>query len=1146
MFSFNHWIEVLDNNARRFPQRAALHFLADGVEISETLTFAQLHEQSQSLAAALQARYAAGARVLLMLPSSLDYARAFCACLYAGLIAVPLFPPPSRKPRHLDRVRNVVVDADPALILAPAEHCEGLLELVEGRGEVMTVHDLGTPRASNWQYPQVDGSTVAFLQYTSGSTGTPKGVEVRQRNLIANVELMRQAYGFDADGGMVNWLPLYHDMGLIGGLLAPLYSGMPCYLMASQTFVNAPSTWLQALSRYRATASFAPNFAYALCNRVVSDNLIGQLDLSAWRHAINGAEPIHPATLDTFTQRFAACGLNPLAISPGYGQAEATLCVSATPADALPVILRLDKAVLETGRIALATNDSAAVEFVACGYPQDRHSVAIVDPNTYARCAVDQVGEVWLQGPSNAEAYWNNPEASREAFEARILGEPGHYLRSGDLGFMHEGQVVICGRLKDLLILNGRNLYPHDIEFAITDAEPGIRTGRIAAFSEMDPLLGREKLVIVAEPHRKFVDPAHHPALFASLQNAVREAADCAIDQIVLVEAGTIPMTTSGKIARQGARKQLAAGTLSIIAQHGIQPRTSGVRLDVTHLLERVDKRSPDALAMCRQWLEQTLHEVNPYLSVDFDRSLIGHGLDSISLADFAARLHKALDWNPDTESLFGDQRLDDWAEALQHFLSEPALRNATTAPSASPAQDTARQSFAQSRLWFLRQLNPDDTHHNLVLHLRLQGALDTASLAMRLDALVERHGVLRTVYSDSVDGPQQRVLPAAPVVLARYDLRDRPPGSQQQALANALAHEHATPVDLQNGPMLRAQLLNRDDEQHDLLLTLHHIAFDGRSAQLLLADLADSTQGTRALPPQYLDFARWEAEHWTERRIADEQQFWRTHLQAMPQTLALGGPGQTPGEESLRFALPHATCEALSALAREHGMTLFMLLLASYQLVIKQLGGQQQFLLGTDVSGRPLAEHNVVIGFFVNQLTLRCDLSGEPTLAGLLAQVRDEARLAYAHQGLPFDLVVSALAPQRRAGHSPLFQVKLNYQPSRTAGYDIAGAGLTALDVTQAPGDYHLVLDLVHGSEGIDATLKFRGEYFDQDRALRLQYLWTRLLDESASLLELPLPALAERLETWDQGLQRERQQAHARAGRSQMLNSKRRSLTL
>jgi aryl carrier-like protein len=648
--------------------------------------------------------------------------------------------------------------------------------------------------------------------------------------------------------------------------------------------------------------------------------------------------------------------------------------------------------------------------------------------------------------------------------------------------------------------------------------------------------------VIVAEPHRKFVDPAHHPALFASMQNAVREAADCGIDQIVLVQAGTIPMTTSGKIARQGARKQLAAGTLSIIAQSGAVLAANGELLDLAQLKRLVTETPQQAQAACRQWLEQTLHAVNPYFCADFNLSLIGQGLDSIGVADFAARLHKDLGWNLDTQSLFGETTLGQWALALQGFLNQPVPTAEASTEQANLSQ--GHQSFAQRRLWFLRQLNPDDTRHNLVLHLRLQGPLDIETLALRLNTLVERHGVLRTVYRDGVDGPQQHVLPATAVALVHHDVREQNEAQQQQALSQRLAHEHATPVDLQAGPLLRAQLLSRHDQQHDLLLTLHHIAFDGRSAQLLLAELAGSADA--ALPGQYLDFAQWEARHWNQQRIASEQAFWRGHLAGIPQTLELGGSGQAPGEHSLDFNVPQASCERLAALAREQGMTLFMLLLACYQLVLKQLGGQQQFLLGTDVSGRPLAEHNDVIGFFVNQLTLRCDLRGEPTLAGLFERVRDEARLAYAHQGLPFDLVVSALAPQRRPGHSPLFQVKLNYQPSRVTPTAIAGAQLAALDVAQAPGDFHLVLDLVHGSEGLAATLKYRGEYFDQGRALRLQHLWMCLLEQLHILLDEPLPALAERIDSWDQAFARERQQSQALAGRSQMMQAKRRSLSL
>lgn len=1145
MYPFNHLIEVLESHVQQFPDRAAIHFLPDGLEIGETLSFADLHAQAQALAATLQARYAPGERVLLMLPSSIDYARAFCACLYAGLIAVPLFPPPSRKPRHLDRVRNVVVDATPALILAPADHCQALCELVDGKVDVSTVDTLREQPRGIWTRPEVDGATIAFLQYTSGSTGTPKGVEVRQSNLIANVELMRQAYGFDEHGAMVNWLPLYHDMGLIGGLLAPLYSGMPCYLMASQTFVNAPSSWLQALSRYRGTVSFAPNFAYALCNRVVSDSLIGQLDLSAWQHAINGAEPIHPGTLESFARRFAACGLRPRAISPGYGQAEATLCVSATPADALPVTLRLDKAVLETGRVAPAASDAAAVEFVACGYPQAMHDIAIVDPQTFERCSPDRIGEVWLVGPSNAQAYWKQPEASREAFQARIVDEPGEYLRSGDLGFMHEGQLVICGRLKDLLILNGRNLYPHDIEFAITDAEPGIRTGRIAAFSEMDAVLGREKLVIVAEPQRKFVDPQHHPALFAAMQRAVREAADCAIDQIVLVEAGTIPMTTSGKIARQGARKQLAAGTLSIIASQAETAAQSAPAIDLAQLQASLAGDQDTAIEACRHWLLQTLRAVAPHLRADFDADLITLGLDSIALVECATRLQQQLGWALDLQSLFGERTLGEWALALQQFL----MQRTPTADAAMPLNrdsnpQDGRQSFAQRRLWFLRQLDPTNTQHNLVLHLSLHGPLNVERLSERLNALVSRHGVLRTVYRDSVDGPQQRLLPATAVPLARHDLSTLTAQAQQLAVNDCLAAERALPLELETGPVLRAQLLRRSAEQHDLVLSLHHIAFDGRSTENLLAELADTADAE--VPVQYLDFANWEAAHWSDQRIDSELEFWRYHLQGVPQSIDLGGRGLTTGEHSLAFTLPNVISDHLTQVMRERGMTLFMGLLATWQLVLHHLGGQQRFLLGTDVSGRPLAEHNDVIGFFVNQLTLRCDLKGNPTLAGLFARVRSEARMAYAHQALPFDLVVSALAPARTPGHPPLFQAKLNYQPARVNEVTIADARLRTLETVQVPGEYHLVLDLVHGAQGIDACLKYRGEYFDSDRAQRVHHLWTRLLGEVDGLFDESIDALSERLSHWDQTFQRERQQAQASAGRTQLAQTKRRSLTL
>lgn len=1128
-----HLIDVIEAHARRRADAPAVHFLADSLEIAQTLSFGDLHGQAQALAGRLQRRPASGERVLLALPSSLDYVLAFLACTYADRIAVPLFPPQSRKPRHLDRLRNVIADAEPALILCPEE----AREVVDGLSPapVCTLDALRAEADGAWARPASSGETVAFLQYTSGSSGTPKGVVVRQRNLLANLALMQRAYGFDPHGRMVNWLPLYHDMGLIGGLLAPLYAGMPCYLMAPQTFVKTPASWLQALSRHRGTASFAPNFAYALCHRTVSDALIAQLDLSAWEHAINGAEPIHAASLEAFRVRFAAAGFRAQAASPGYGQAEATLCVSATPRGALPVVLPLDKAALERGLALPAVPGTESVDFVACGFPQPGHDLVIVDPQRLTRCAPGRIGEIWLAGPSNAEGYWNRPQASRETFEARLADESGRYLRTGDLGFLHEGQVVVCGRLKDLIILNGRNLYPHDIEFAVTDAERGLRAGRIAAFAVPDASLGREKLIVVAEPHRRLADPGRHAALFARMQRAARDAADCAIDRIVLVEPGTIPMTTSGKISRHGARQAFLGGELSVVADSG-----GASASDTTTARQLLEGRAcgDDAQRLCRSYLASAIRALGDGTAPDFDASLVANGLDSIALATLAARLQRELAWGAPLVELFGERSLNDWADSLLRHLQGT---NGVAAPEPSPVgradPGDIRQSYAQRRLWFGHRIDPERAQHNVVVHLHLRGPVSPERLQARLNDAVARHGALRTIYRDTVQGPVQQVLEGAGITLAISDLSGLAPSARHEAVQACMARERRTPFELGTGPLLRAELLRRADDEHDLVLSVHHIAFDGRSAELLLGELAG-----RAAPPslRYVDFAAAEAARWNADARAAELDFWRSHLDGVPRVLVLGERGT---DEALQaFHLSAALCDGVASAARGRGMTLFMALLALYQVVLQHASGRDRFLIGTDVGGRPPGFEDT-LGFFVNQLPVRCDLRGDPTLDALFERVREEAQAVYAHQGMPFDLLVSALAPERVPGRAPLLQVKLNYQPSRTDGLVFDEARVVGLEVAQALGDFDLVLDLVHGRDGIAGTLKHR---LHVERAASIQRLWLRLVAEFDALRAQPLSAIRALMRDWDDAGQHERRQAEAAQARSRLVQARRRPLTI
>lgn len=1122
-----HWIDVLEQHAQTRPDAPALHVLPEDAEIGATLGFAQLHQESQTWAAALQTRFAPGERVLLALPSGLDFVRAFCACVYADLIAVPLFPPQSRKPRHLERLKTVIADAAPALVLAPADACDVLAEL--GPAAVQTVDALRDADALAWRRPASRGQTIAFLQYTSGSTGTPKGVIVRQRNLLANLELMRHAYGLSPQGRMVNWLPLYHDMGLIGGVLAALFAGMPCHLIPPQNFVRTPSVWLQAISRHRATVSFAPNFAYALAARTASDALVAQLDLRCWEHAINGAEPIHAPTLMAFAERFTPAGFKPSAASPGYGQAEATLCVSATPANTEPRVLRLDKVALEAGSVRFALAQSDAVEFVACGYPQPHHAVAIVDPQHFTRCAPDRVGEIWLAGPSNAEGYWNRPQAGAETFEATIDGDPGRYLRSGDLGFLHDGQLVVCGRLKDLVILNGRNLYPNDLEFSITEAVPAIRAGRIAAFALPDPALGREKLVVVAEPHRRFVDPALHDELFAAMQQAVREAADCAIDLIVLIEAGTIPMTTSGKISRQGARRAWERGELEVLGTNADDAADDAIDL---RRLRSEGGHGAEGLALCRGYLAATLRALQPGLRAGFNASLLAQGLDSIALASLAARLQLDFSWTPAMHALFDERPLAAWAEALQQHLQ---TRQTEAAPdkTSNATTDMARQSYAQRRLWFLQRLDPAASTHNVVLRLSWRGPLDSAQLQARLDAAVARHAVLRSVCRDAAEGPMQQVLPPAP---AAWFEQTCPSPGLESAVQQHITAERAAPFDLEAGPSLRATLLSDGAQAHELVLTLHHITFDGRSAELLLQALAGETAPDA---PAYTAFARWEAAHWNANALETGLTHWRERLTDMPPQLTLGISAHP--EAALAFELPAAACERLARFARARRMTPFMALMTLYQVLLHHVSGQQRFVVGTDVTGRPPAfEHT--FGFFVNQLPLPCRLDGDPTLAELFARTRVSTLEAYEHQLLPFDLLVSALAPPRVPGRAPLFQTKLNFQHAPPCTAAVGQARLAGMQVLQTLGEFDLVLDLVQHGRRIEAALKHR---LPPPQAERLRDLWLLLLDRFEQWLDQPLSTLAEPLHAAERAAERERQQQRAAEARARLATTRRRAVS-
>lgn len=567
-------VERFRRLAAEQPQALACAFLAENLDPAAQWTRAELDARASRLAAVLRRRCDSGSRALLLYPPGLEFVAAFLGCVYAGVVPAPApTPHPARVRASLPRLAGIVRDCGAALVLTTADVVPAV------QAACREVHDLaalewlvtdaldpdapGEPRE-----PRVSEADLAFLQYTSGSTSTPKGVRVSHANLRANIEAIAARLGLTPDSRGVLWLPHYHDMGLIGGVLSALFVGFPTFLMAPAAFLQRPQRWLQALTRWRGTYSGAPNFAYELCLRRVREDELSRLDLSAWRTAFCGAEPVRAETLEAFARTYEPAGMRWRALTPCYGLAEATLMASSSPYDHDPVIREFETDGLERGVALPAADGRPARRLVACGPVADGHRLAIVDPLSGRERAPHEIGEIWISGPSVAAGYWGREEQSRAEFDARLAEAPQGpgFLRTGDLGFLHEGQLYVAGRLKDLIIVAGANHYPQDIEATVEASHAELRAASCAAFSVQDRH-GVERLAVAAEVERSLArvlahapDPESDPQLavvIAAIRRAVSEEHAVHVEHVVLLPPGGIPKTSSGKIQRHACRALL-------------------------------------------------------------------------------------------------------------------------------------------------------------------------------------------------------------------------------------------------------------------------------------------------------------------------------------------------------------------------------------------------------------------------------------------------------------------------------------------------------------------------------------------------------------------------------------------------------------
>jgi amino acid adenylation domain-containing protein len=1139
--------ELIQDHAAHRPDRRAYTFLRDDVE-SGVLTYAALDVRARAIAAMLQNEGLEGRRVLLLYEPGLQFIEAFVGCLYAGAIAVPAYPPePGLLKRSLPRFRAIIEDAQAnavltvAPILARFETATQITDLQ--RLKWLTSDSVDDSLAATWRWPAIEGDSLAFLQYTSGSTSAPKGVMVTHRNILNNESVIKEAFGHTSESVIAGWLPFYHDMGLIGNILQPSYLGSSCYLMSPMEFLRRPLAWIRAISKYHAETSGGPNFAYDLCVRKLKGAGDLDFDLSSWRVAFNGSEPIRPDTLRRFARAFVTYGFDERAFFPCYGLAESTLFVTGARRGEGAAIRGFDGDALQCGT-ATQAEGAQERELVGCGGAFGGHECLIVDAENRKPAPNGTVGEVWVAGPSVVSGYWRRPQDTNETFGATLAADSGKaYLRTGDLGFKHENELFITGRRKDLIIIRGRNHYPQDIEETVQTAYPGMRQGFCAAFSiDLD---GEERLVVAQEVGPAFAGEAAEAA--AAIRRAIVETHQLQTHAVVLLKHGALPKTSSGKIQRRACRASYLDETIESVAQvvqgNATGDESSG-ELPCLDDLSSISAR--DQRERVRQFiLALATRTIAPAAGlIELTRPLAEQGLDSLRAIELKHEIDSRFNVDLSLAELLSGMSAAQLAARLEE------CGRATASTSASELRrDEFDLSYGQRALWYLYQLAPDTVAYNICVAVRLRPEPDPGALHRAFTLLVERHPALRTTYATRDGVPYQRIGP--PTSLA-FNVRDAA-GWDQQALAASFDAEAYKPFDLEHGPILRATLFTRGAAGAILLIAVHHIAADFWSLETMASDLgrlyeAEATGRPcdfSVLPVTYETFVKWQAEFLAADRTAEHLRYWSEELSGAPTVLGIPTDKPRPVSPSYRggsaqLVVPEHVVHGLRALAEGQGATMFAVLLAAYQVLLSTYSMQDDVLVGVPMAGRRRKDFAPVVGYFVNPVVLRGRLGDNPTFLEYLQQTRHRVAQALDHQDLPFPLLVERLKPHREPGRSPIFQAMFSFQKTRdevvrelaaaalgTEGKSIKWGTLT-LDSYPLPrriAQFDLALEIAEAGSTLVGSLEYSEDLFHADTATRIAEQFGVLLRSIVadpatrvrSLCLVPADEARTQLEVWN-----------------------------
>ncbi|MFF8609956.1 amino acid adenylation domain-containing protein [Streptomyces sp. NPDC015346] len=1125
MYANNSVVDVIRRNVSERGAAVSYEFLADAGGVDTELSMLEIDRRARAIAVSLLERAKPGARVMLLYPPGEHFVVGFVATLYAGMVAVPVYPPdPMRVARTLPRLRAVVRSSRAEIVLSDSLVRAFTHELFEQQApEVARLPWVITEEAmlegaDDWRRPDLKPGSIALLQYTSGSTGTPRGVVVTHGNLLSNGSAIAGGFGIGEGDVVASWLPFYHDMGLLGGVLQPMLSGLSNVLMSPLEFMRRPMRWLEAISSRGATVSGGPNFAFDLCVNKSTPAEREALDLSSWRVAFCGAEPVRHRTLERFAEAFTPSGFDRSALLPCYGLAEATLFVAGSGRGNGAHTTRIDRAALEQGR---AEPRADGDHLVSSGLVAEGHELAVVDPASGERVAPGAVGELWVRGTSVASGYWEDEAATDASFGARLADDPQPYLRTGDLGFVLDDQIFVTGRLKEMMVVRGRNLYAHDLEETAVAASKWARPGCGAAFS-VETGNGEECVILhevaVGTPEEEL------PRIADAIAAAVRHEHGIALFDVVLLGARSLAKTSSGKIQRLAGRTAYTAGQVE--GELYRRSATAPVRGEQQQLT------FPSRAELLVLSPEQRVDAIERALSLagrgegDAPATMVAElDLDSLAAVDLAFRIEEQLGVVTDPSLLLQPTSLREVAAAI-----EERMRTAPEAPVAqAPGQrgGAVPLSAGQRSLLFMRELEGPDCLQNVSVAVRLSGPVDVEVLSAAVRHIGTRHPILTSRFGTEGNRRAQLIDPGVPFELDVVDLTgEAEPVLRARVDACALA-----PFDIEHGDVARAKLFTGCGAPV-LVLAQHHAITDFWSVVTLLDELTTAYgdllhERTPELPAAvgYEEFVRWQQDYERSPQWQADERYWLDLLAGDVQAPTLPvreRPRPDKGVASHRVTVDAELLAELERVAGDSGTTVFSVLMAAFEVLVAAHSGARDFVVGATTAGRPQARFRNTLGYFANTIPVRAEPGAHTSVTELIRSTGQQLRQSLGHQHFPVSRLVELLRAQGNTSAAINTAVVFE-RPHNTITDDVTsvlfGAGrdhavLGGLTLEPFPAgelatQFDITLHAVPADGGLLAHMLVRSDRFDEALAAQLGQQFLELLEQIVVHGESPVSAL-------------------------------------